>query len=277
MARQLIGVKPQHGFSIDASASFADYFIYERGFATDEEATNYNLLGGKQQFADNQLTTGDAGSSITIRNLHVDFHGGSGDDNVSWTLGQTYQHYDALKPSFDGGAGDDTLTIDLSDQVIPLTMKPAVIYGEFNVGKPSYRELAGLITNFEHFNFTGGSADDEIQGGASTDRLDGGAGRDLIVGNGGKDILTGGAGGDFFKFNVGDSGIGGNNRDIINDFQTGLDKIDLTALGVGTAVKITQTASGSLLQIDADHNGSFEMQISTVGHVAETDLLFQYV
>jgi serralysin len=61
--------------------------------------------------------------------------------------------------------------------------------------------------------------------------LNGGAGNDLLIGGLGHDMLTGGAGNDIFDFNsVDESPVGAGLRDIITDFQSGQDKIDLSSL-----------------------------------------------
>ncbi|WP_433989321.1 M10 family metallopeptidase C-terminal domain-containing protein [Sulfitobacter sp. TBRI5] len=60
------------------------------------------------------------------------------------------------------------------------------------------------------------------RGGA--DILNGGAGDDIIIDGAGADILTGGAGADDFVF------VRDDQRDVITDFQPGLDRIDLTGL-----------------------------------------------
>ena len=69
---------------------------------------------------------------------------------------------------------------------------------------------------------TGSAADDLILGNDGNDTIDGGAGDDVLFGQGGADRLTGGTGADIFVF---DQDI---LRDQINDFEVGLDRIDLS-------------------------------------------------
>jgi D-alanyl-D-alanine carboxypeptidase len=83
----------------------------------------------------------------------------------------------------------------------------------------------------------GRDGDDRLEGGRGDDRLWGGAGDDRLVGGKGQDILTGGAGADSFVFrSVGDSPAG-RHKDRITDFETGADKIDLSAIDLGEAVE----------------------------------------
>lgn len=135
--------------------------------------------------------------------------------------------------------------------------------------------------------------DDVIHGSIGDDLLIGQEGSDIIVGGKGKDILYGGQqtqylpahtnGGhedgyttnpypyyygdrqsDTFVFNAGDSGVGSANRDVIRGFEVGVDKIDLSSMGPNLHFAIQKIGGNSLVKIDADHNGSYEMQIMVV-------------
>ena len=89
----------------------------------------------------------------------------------------------------------------------------------------------------------GGSGIDTVLGGADT--IDGGAGDDAIAGGPGADLLTGGPGADRFVYGshipidpfyitadifVLDTGVGEGLRDVISDFEPGVDVIDLSPL-----------------------------------------------
>jgi Ca2+-binding RTX toxin-like protein len=85
----------------------------------------------------------------------------------------------------------------------------------------------------------GGLGVDRLEGGAESDYLDGGAtgdtilgqaGDDTIVGGVGRDTMTGGTEADVFVFNVGDTGLNATSPDIITDFATGVDRIDLSSV-----------------------------------------------
>jgi Ca2+-binding RTX toxin-like protein len=87
-------------------------------------------------------------------------------------------------------------------------------------------------------NFIGGSGNDSITGTAAANALTGGAGNDTLTGGRGQDTLTGGLGADVFDYNsatpifttLGDSGVGAGNRDIITDFESGVDKLDFSGI-----------------------------------------------
>ena len=76
----------------------------------------------------------------------------------------------------------------------------------------------------------GNNGADVIYGGSGQDTLDGSNENDTIIGGFGADKLTGGNGDDVFVYlSVLDSSAG--RFDTINDFKSGIDRIDLTALG----------------------------------------------
>ena len=125
-----------------------------------------------------------------------------------------------------GGAGNDTLT-----------------------GQPNENDqLYGLTGN------------DVLVGGSGDDYLDGGDGDDVLTGGLGGDVLFGGAGADRFVYLSGsDSGLN-RDYDMLADFETGIDTIDLRALsvssvsirresGTNSSFVFVQLTSGELLTI----------------------------
>lgn len=76
-------------------------------------------------------------------------------------------------------------------------------------------------------NGTGNSLDNVITGNALNNVLNGGGGNDTIIGGLGDDTMTGGSGSDVFKFTTAFS-----SGDRITDFQSGVDKIDLSELNI---------------------------------------------
>ncbi len=98
---------------------------------------------------------------------------------------------------------------------------------------------------------TGGAGDDFLVGGGGGDRIDGGAGNDAFIGGGGSDT---------FVFRA----AAGNDR--INDFVSGADKIDFSALGINSAHVSTMSGGGNTtVLVDIDLNGSADFQITLVG------------
>jgi trimeric autotransporter adhesin len=113
----------------------------------------------------------------------------------------------------------------------------------------------------------GGAGDDELFGDGEVDLLKGGAGNDILDGGSGADILFGEAGGDVFRYAIeGESELPELGGDIINDFQSGADKIDvsdlLNAFDIDPADAFTdqhvlfgKVGADTLLQFDSDGAG----------------------
>ncbi|MDP4301254.1 peroxidase family protein [Leptothrix discophora] len=82
----------------------------------------------------------------------------------------------------------------------------------------------------------GDAGADQLNGGSGNDTLDGGTGADQLSGGIGTDRMTGGAAGDRFIFAaIGEMGTGAA-RDVIVDFATGADQIDLSAIDANGAL-----------------------------------------
>ncbi|HEV2866866.1 MAG TPA: calcium-binding protein [Allosphingosinicella sp.] len=109
---------------------------------------------------------------------------------------------------------------------------------------------------------SGGGGNDKLDGGSGADRLAGGAGNDILEGESGDDILNGGLGRDILEGGTGNdrlTGGGGadifefeepnNGRDVITDFQDGLDKIEIEFEGDETfgALAIHNDGSGNAI------------------------------
>ena len=146
-----------------------------------------------------------------------------------------------------GGTGADTLSGNGGDDLI-------------DGGGGQDRIFGGTGSD----TLSGGNGADTIDGGDQNDRIDGGVGRDSLIGGAGvdtliggdaedtlvggldRDILTGGSGTgpadltvrDTFQFGATDSLISADNYDVVTDFVTGVDKIDLSVLSGAPAAAL---------------------------------------
>ena len=141
----------------------------------------------------------------------LEFYGGSGDDLIrqdfisddGYATGDAYMEGGTGRDSLRGGDGDDT------------------IYGG------SGNKSGAMIT-------VGAGKPWEIQaqpglfGGDGNDYLDGGRGKDWIDGGRGKDTMVGGTEKDTFDFNTKNDSGTGHARDVILDFTSNKDVIDLS-------------------------------------------------
>lgn len=149
------------------------------------------------------------------------------------------------------------------------------------------------LVSIEHL--VGSAYADNLTGSAVANALNGGAGNDRLTGGLGQDRLTGGAGNDIFDFNaVGESGLTSTTRDIVNDFVSGQDRIDLSTIDANTATSInnaftqliastaTFSAAGQLRffggvlygNTDADSAAEFAIQLTGVSAVSSADFVF---
>lgn len=130
-----------------------------------------------------------------------------------------------------GGAGNDTISGGRNDDVIEASAGDNIFFG-----------------NLDNDVITGGSGSDTIFGGQGNDEVNGGAGNDILSGDRGLDTLTGGGGAD--QFVLPSSGA---NRDVITDFQPGLDKLVLPDGVAVTDVRV--------------RNSNFDAEVSWNGEV----------
>ncbi|UBX30488.1 M10 family metallopeptidase C-terminal domain-containing protein [Arsenophonus apicola] len=131
----------------------------------------------------------------------------------------------------------------------------------------------------------GGDGNDIITGDNGNDIITGDNGNDVIIGGSGADQLTGGAGSDTYVYiTVNDSSVAA--PDKINDFETGIDKINLNSLKqfnneeveIKKVVNFTRKINELLLdynentnvtnlKLDHDGNGQAEFNIEIIGKV----------
>lgn len=76
----------------------------------------------------------------------------------------------------------------------------------------------------------GATGNDRLAGGSGDDRLAGGEGDDILIGGSGTDRMTGGDGADVFLFIATTDSLPGALRDVITDFERGVDTIDLSMI-----------------------------------------------
>ncbi len=110
-----------------------------------------------------------------------------------------------------------------------------------------------LVGSVNADGLTGSNFNDPIYGGAGNDTITGGGGADTLVGEGGADTFTYRA--------ASDSAVSA--ADIIYDFVTGVDRIDLRSVrtGASDAFGIAYSGTGTFLFVDLGGNGVNDMLI----------------
>ncbi|NJN75249.1 MAG: DUF4347 domain-containing protein [Synechococcaceae cyanobacterium RL_1_2] len=157
-----------------------------------------------------------------------------------------------------GGYGNDIM---IGDNLVMDTATQATYSGlttpqaKFDFIRNYINGLTGSALS--QFNSTGQS--DTLIGGVGDDIMYGQGGNDILIGQGGSDTLYGGTGADTFVYeSVQD---GGTTFDSIMDFTVGVDKIDLSNIGITTSnfasrVQLNSSNSGGSTTINVtDLNG----------------------
>ncbi|MFN4157741.1 MAG: calcium-binding protein [Gemmobacter sp.] len=200
------------------------------------------LFGG----AGNDTLYGDGASNFLF--------GGDGDDLLFGGTGAGVIH---------GGAGDDIAHGGVrNDQIFGGGGNDTLYGGNGNDSLFGGRQRDVLF---------GGNGDDFLDGGQGADLLFGGAGNDTLMGGAGADTLFGGAGrnelwggtqADVFVF----TDVRHNDRaartDVIKDFETGIDRIDLSALAPGLVFIGGNAFSSTAGEVRFDESGVLEIDIN---------------
>jgi Ca2+-binding RTX toxin-like protein len=253
----------------DTANNFYDFDITT---ADGNVASGQQLIVNAQSLRSGEDFTFD-GSAETDGKFLV--YGGHGVDNLTGGAGADVFLFEGQRwganDKVDGGAGRDALVISAGSGLTRIEFGADSLaniesislnnrYATDPSQKPSYELVlhngnvaAGgtLIVNGSSIpagqlvNIDGRGVHDGnliLFGGGGHDTLFGGDGNDLILGGGGADGLTGGAGADTFRYDAASDSSGGL-HDLIGDFQTGLDKIDLSRIDANTHAEGNQAFS----------------------------------
>ncbi len=167
------------------------------------------------------------------------FYGGDGNDRISIYDGLAGTTQGARQTFFGyGGTGNDTVQGD--------------DWGDHLFGGGGRDTLSG----FEGADvLSGGAGRDSLAGGSGSDVLNGGTEDDILNGGLGVDAMTGGSGADRFIFTWGgtvphvDSGVALARRDVITDFVSGQDKLQLLESALAHVTLIGQAAFTGVHQV----------------------------
>lgn len=173
--------------------------------------------------------------------------GGTGDDWLDGGAG-----VDAMR----GGVGDDTYFVDHKNDKV--TERNAEGTDTVLTSLASYT----LGNHLENLIFQGSSAFTGT-GNKWNNTLTGGDGDDVLNGGAGTDILVGGAGADRFVFRSATQAGIGTARDVIEDFESGVDMIDLSAIDANVRAKGNQAFGENLVMGFSESAG--QLLLAAVG------------
>ncbi len=241
---------------------------------------NGNLLTGAGY---DDILSGLAGNDVLI--------GNAGSDILDGGIGMDYM---------EGGLGNDIYTVDNTlDMVVETSSAGGTDWVKASVSHALGANTENLtLTGTAAINGTGNTLANVIEGNAAANVLSGGAGNDVLMGGGGNDTLVGGSGSDSFVFKVAPNAS--SNLETVIDFQSGLDKIQLsrsvfTALGTASATltqgqfwsgagvvtghdaddRVLYNTTTGALYYDADGSGSVAaVQIALIGTSTHAAVLF---
>lgn len=170
---------------------------------------------------------------------------------------------DSADNIIEGGLGSDTLSGGLGNDTLSYANSNTRVVVDLFNGNALLGHAAGdVISGFENLTgsrlpdyLLGSNGDNVLNGGLGRDRLEARGGNDTLIGGLQDDNLKGGAGADVFVLRPGDG------RDIIADWQNGLDLLDLTAFSLTfgeVQAAATQLPIGALF-IDFGAGDSFQI------------------
>ncbi|MEW9855446.1 cellulase family glycosylhydrolase [Novosphingobium sp. M1R2S20] len=225
--------------------------------------------------------------------------GGAGNDQIDGRAGADHMEGGAGNDTFyvDDlgdvvieriGEGTDTVRASISGYTLSSNVENLLLTGKDDVAGNG-NSLNNVLTGNAGSNaIHGGAGDDQINGGAGADRLWGGDGNDVLTGGLDGDWLSGGPGKDVFKFALNDSTS--SNPDVIADFTSGIDIINLAAIDGNLSKSGNQAISfigmsgfsGSAGQlryeqmIDADNNSFALIEVDVNGDYVSDFTLHVY-
>ena len=233
-----------------------------------ETSENINIIGNQGNNiiignSDNNIIIGGEGKDILEgKDGSNHLEGGLHDDTYIVSNLQTSIYETSKKHS-----GEDWVRIDLSDELTDDESKYILADNIENIMLEETSQNIGIIGNIldntikgntQNNLLQGGGGRDDIKGGEGKDYLDGGEGNDYLYGGKGHDRMYGGSGVDVFIVNPNDYGIEDTSPDIIEDFNSKEDFIQINTSYQSTTNReilssydfaITRTSS----QLNSEH------------------------
>ena len=205
------------------------------------------------------IRLGTAGNdSLYGTDLNDFMYGGAGDDVFDGGAGSDKMSGDEGNDTFMGGAGADAMTGGSGIDTVDYSSSRYGVNVSLRVGTGSggdaegdtlggIENLIGSNARTETDRLTGDSGNNVIDGRGGSDVLAGNEGNDTLIGGWGWDTMTGGADADTFVFSTHRtvSMVLGDGRDVITDFQVGVDVLEFTGSGVNSLAELSFAKVGN--------------------------------
>ncbi|MBX2855467.1 MAG: hypothetical protein KTR21_10780 [Rhodobacteraceae bacterium] len=194
-----------------------------------------------------------------------EYLGEDDDDEIYGNGGDDFTRGRKGDDTMDGGAGDDLVRGDQGDDRIGGGSGKDIVRGgaghDYVEGGDDDDIISG---DAGHDEVHGGAGNDVVRGGADDDIIYGDDGDDRVIGDRGDDVAHGGHGDDVIKGWIGDDVVmggagsdilwgntgadrfvfkGGDERDVVKDFDDGLDLLDVSAHGYVSVEDVLEAAS----------------------------------
>jgi Ca2+-binding RTX toxin-like protein len=190
----------------------------------------------------------DAGEVIMGGAGADDIRSGSGDDWIQLGEGDdSFANGNGGNDTIHGGAGNDARMLGGADV--------DQVYGEAGDDFANGNKGNDIVQ--------GGDGADTVHGGQDDDVVYGDVGDDMIYGDKGSDTLFGGVGADVFVFRA------GSGHDVVSDFMSGEDKLDVTGLFGDSASAVAAFSNGVLAITSVD-----TVSIANITSLSESDFIF---
>ena len=217
----------------DSGSSYLSTDIFVRTYRLDALGTPGETRNGTPG---NDRLTGTAMDDTLVGGDGADvLDGGFGHDLMQGGRGNDFYIVDSLGDTITGeiafseGGGIDTVRAFV-DYVQPDNIELV------RLGFIDDTLRLSAIGNDAPGTLVGNAVANTLYGRGGNDQINGNGGWDKLIGGTGRDTLVGGAGRDTFIYTAfADSRTGAGNRDVINGFDRGGDRIDLSALDANTA------------------------------------------
>ncbi len=236
--------------------------------------------------ANNDPLQGNGGDDVLIGGLGGDaISGGAGADTFLYrSAAESVAADDRYDNLYDFESGIDRIdlgAIGTTSVSIIRSGGSSFVFSQTTSGVQLQLIAAGRDINGDDFVYgaghgvflTGSAGGDFLRGGAKADSLAGGDGNDTLIGGLGGDYLAGEGGADTYKYrSATESTVADSDR--IGTFQTGIDKIDLSAVRMGPndVFNIVYSGGGSFIFVDLGDNGSNDMLIQATSVINASDI-----
>jgi Ca2+-binding RTX toxin-like protein len=162
--------------------------------------------------------------------------------------------------AMNGGSGSDTLSYAYAGAGVAVSLASRTAQATGGSGSDTIAGFERLAGSAFADRLTGNGLANRLAGAAGNDTLTGGGGNDTLRGGLGRDSLVGGSGSDRFEWDsTAETGLDAATRDIVADFVSGQDRLDLSGIDAN-AVLTGDQAFGALIASGAGFTAAGQLR-----------------